>query len=482
LATFRGPALVLALLLAAPAAALPFPSLLCAPIGFGCEQWVQRYDGPGNGLDDAGALAMSPDGGTAYLTGHSLGDGTGFDMATLALDTATGARRWVARVDGPDSGTDEGRAVAPTPDGALVVTAGYVAAGGDQDIAVAAHDAATGDLRWSVTYDLARGFDLGLGLAVAAGRAYVAGLSEAPGGDWDATILALDAATGARAWATQLGGAGQQRAHAVAVTPDGSFVVVAGLSEAAPGMAMLLTAGLDAATGAVRWTALDGGPSQIGDPDSDAQLALLDGATLVASAAGQGADGTLDIHVVARDAATGALAWAARHAQPEGVDRPHALAVAPWVVLVAGATEPKGDGGSADYVTFALNAANGEELWAARFNGLGSRTDRALALAVSPDGARVFVAGESFGTPAEIHVNPIDAGAGTGLDYGTVAYRVADGVRLWAAQYDGANSVDRARGIAVTPDGARVIVGGHSHGGASGFDYAAVAYDSAGPG
>lgn len=104
-------------------------------------------------------------------------------------------------------------------------------------------------------------------------------------------------------------------------------------------------------------------------------------------------------------------------------------------------------------------ATGGDELWVARYNGGGDSTDFAHATAVSPNGAKLFVTGES------------------GLDYATVAYRTSTGQRLWARRYNGrANGSDAAVAVAVSPNGRRVFVTGTSRGVSSGLDYATVAY------
>ena len=100
----------------------------------GDEQWRARYDGPGQGVDWAQAVATSPDGSTVYVSGTSSGFGgdracvvgtpnTGFDFATVAYDAASGAQLWVRRYDSPGrAGIDSAHAMVVDGQGSIYVS------------------------------------------------------------------------------------------------------------------------------------------------------------------------------------------------------------------------------------------------------------------------------------------------------------------------------------------------------------------------
>ena len=80
---------------------------------------------------------------------------------------------------------------------------------------------------------------------------------------------------------------------------------------------------------------------------------------------------------------------------------------------------------SLDYLTTALDAGNGEELWATPYDGPGGGDDVAEAVALDASGATAWVTGRSG-----------DADDG-GRDFATMAYETNGGAPLWIARYDG---------------------------------------------
>jgi DNA-binding beta-propeller fold protein YncE len=180
--------------------------------------------------------------------------------------------------------------------------------------------------------------------------------------------------------------------------------------------------------------------------------------------------GGSDFLTSAFDAATGNRVWARRYSgcpKVGCVDIPVALAVSPGggTVFVAGTS--KGRTSGFDYATVAYSAATGRRLWVSRYNGHGRSYDQAMAIAVNPRGGAVFVTGTSA------------------FDFATVAYTAATGATLWTKRYDRAGGHDFASSVAVSRDGRRVFVTGASEGRTSAYDFATLAYAAAsgcGPG
>jgi uncharacterized delta-60 repeat protein len=99
----------------------------------GQQQWVRRYDGPANYDDEATAIAVDGSG-NVYLTGKSFDWNTDYDYATIKYD-ASGQQQWVVRYDGTANSIDEVAGFAIDAIGSVYVTGRSYGSGSDYDYA-----------------------------------------------------------------------------------------------------------------------------------------------------------------------------------------------------------------------------------------------------------------------------------------------------------------------------------------------------------
>lgn len=149
----------------------------------GDSLWTRRYNGPGSGGDEAFAITVDTSG-NVYVTGYSDSD-TGMSKANLDYLTikysAIGDTLWTRRYNGPGNGNDEAYAVALDDSGNIYVT-GYSdldpTATLNQDYATAKYSS-DGTREWVIRYNgSGDAADIAYALAVDdSGNVYVTGRS-----------------------------------------------------------------------------------------------------------------------------------------------------------------------------------------------------------------------------------------------------------------------------------------------------------------
>lgn len=164
----------------------------------------------------------------------------------------------------------------------------------------------------------------------------------------------------------------------------------------------------------------------------------------------------------------GTQQWAAFYNGPgNNQDRAYAIVIDnAGNPVVTGSSMSGSDASTEDYATVKYDQ-NGNQQWAARYNGPGNNQDRAYAIVVDNSG-NTYVTGESMGS-------------GSGMDYSTVKYNPS-GSQQWASRYNGpGNNQDRAYAIVVDNSGNSYVTGSSRSGSTqSTEDYATVKYDPSG--
>ena len=305
--------------------------------------------------------------------------------------------------------------------------------------------------------------DIARAVAVSPDGSKVFVTGESPGADilnQDFTTVAYDAATGTQLWTNRFNGSGNSHdeGYAISVSPDGSAVFATGFSTSLGLNVDYSTVAYDPATGKQLWRSAYSGPDE-GSATAVALAVSPGGSKVFVTGYVSGPTGW-DYGTVAYEASTGAQLWDETYTSVgTGSDLATAVAVSPGgaTVFVTGASA--GANGEFDYATVAHDASTGSRRWVRRYNGPGGLNDFPTSIAVAPGGSTVFVTGQSDGLTS-------------GIDIATIAYDAATGGPRWLRRFNGAlNSSDFGRSIVVSPGGKKVFVTGLADG-----NYVTLAY------
>jgi DNA-binding beta-propeller fold protein YncE len=333
-------------------------------VATGAQLWLATYHGPGVGGDRPDSIAVSPDGSTVFVTGSSSNTTTPNILdsayATVAYGAATGAQLWVRRYSDGNHNANAG-AVTVSPDGTRVYVTGASLGLAVYQFATLAYNAATGATVWTERYSHGKGGASGMSVAVSpdGSRLYVGGAAHGRGGQ-NITVVAYTASDGTMLWATPYRGLGGPSPTSMAMSPDGSELVVTGQGRSSSSQGVYLTVAFRAASGALLW-ARPYGALCCGVAESVA--ISPDGSELVVTGFLPDPSFTTDTdyETVAYKAATGAWLWAKRYAPVKGQNYGTGVVVSPdgSKVFVTGGRAPSGNG------TVAYNSATGARLWVA---------------------------------------------------------------------------------------------------------------------
>jgi hypothetical protein len=194
----------------------------------GAPLWDRGYGGPADSHDLVTALAMDASG-NVIVTGASIGVENSIDFFTAKYAASNGGVLWEHRYNSPENGDDFPEALAVDPSGNVIVTGTSDTGFGDTDCYTAKYNAADGELLWQRHYyGPVNGDDEGRSVAAdGGGNAIVTGQSPDGLGGSDYFTIKYDASDGALLWEQRYHGPtnGYNDTLAVALTPDGGFVV-----------------------------------------------------------------------------------------------------------------------------------------------------------------------------------------------------------------------------------------------------------------
>jgi len=190
----------------------------------GVQQWIQRYNGTGNGPDRINSFTVDAQG-SVYVTGQSDGDGTGIDFVTIKYHS--GAELWVKRFNGAGNDNDIANSVIIDGSGNVYVTGESDGNGSGKDYATIKYNSG-GIEQWVKTYNgPENGNDRANSIAVdGSGNVYVTGESDGSGLLGDFLTIGYNSA-GVEQWVKRYNGTanGLDIANSIVVDSFGKVYV-----------------------------------------------------------------------------------------------------------------------------------------------------------------------------------------------------------------------------------------------------------------
>jgi hypothetical protein len=425
------------------------------------QEWVQTYNGTGNGLDISFSVAVD-NLGNVYVAGNSPGDTSANDITTVKYNSA-GQQQWVQRYNGPgnsDDGTNGTNAIAVDGSGNVYV-AGWSAGTENTDYVVIKYNI-NGDQQWAQRYNgPGNDYDAPYGIALdSSGNVYLTGTSTGDGTGFDYTTIKYDN-DGQQQWVKSYNGTGNSYDAALALAVDDSGnVYVTGTSTAQNGLGDCVTIKYDT-DGNQQWAKTYDGPANGNDYGNSV---TVDGSgNVYVTGSSAGAKTGQDYLTIKYDS-SGQQLWASTYSSPKNNwDEGRSVGLdGSGNVYVTGVLEYSEGGSSDDWGTIKYDSS-GTEQWVRIYNGPANIADEAWSIAVDVSG-NSYVVGYSHG--------PTSGSDLTSIKYDT------DGVQQWLQAYDSPkHGTDSGFDITLDSQGNVYVTGASGSGTA--IDYATIKYSQA---
>ncbi|MBK8981861.1 MAG: SBBP repeat-containing protein [Ignavibacteria bacterium] len=354
----------------------------------GDELWVRRYNGTG-GIDEANAIAVD-NSGNVYVTGKSQGGASNSDFVTIKYNPS-GDQIWLRSYNGPGNGIDNAIAIAVDANENIYVT-GTSWSGFNNDIATLKYNS-LGVVQFAVRYNgTGNGDDYPTSIHAGDNEfLYLTGVSSGSGSGYDfVTIMYIP--NGNANWVRRYNGPDNSDDYGRSITVDNAGnIFVTGESISA-------SIGYDYATikynqiGDSLWVKRFNGSANGDDISVSVKTDNLNNVYVTGSSFGTG---TSDDYVTLKYNSSGVQQWLQRYnGISNGRDVPTAMVIGnDNSIYLTGFSLGSGTGN--DFATVKYNDA-GIEQWSRTYNGNGNGIDGATSIAVNSQ-EFVVVTGLSYG-------------------------------------------------------------------------------------
>ncbi|UCE36446.1 MAG: SBBP repeat-containing protein [Thermoplasmata archaeon] len=188
--------------------------------------WSARYDGKGDWGDEAFSITTDLIG-NVYVTGTSHNTDGNYDYITISYNSS-GSQQWIARYNGPANWHDRAFAITTDTLGNIYVTGESIGIGTGGDYATIKYDS-LGNEVWVARWSSASSGNIERAIAIAVdslGNVYVTGIGDYGGGIWDCTTIKYNS-FGNEQWVARYSffDAGLEESKAISVDSAGNVFV-----------------------------------------------------------------------------------------------------------------------------------------------------------------------------------------------------------------------------------------------------------------
>ncbi|HMT10741.1 MAG TPA: SBBP repeat-containing protein, partial [Ignavibacteria bacterium] len=360
----------------------------------GSVQWLQRYNGPGDSTDIGNSIVVDGSG-NVYITGESYGVGTKSDIVTIKYNSA-GVQQWLQRYNGPENMLDEGRQISLDASGNLLVSGVTLTNPTSYDFIILKYNS-SGMQQWLKTYNgTGSSPDSPSDLKTdASGNIYITGYSTGVGTGYDWLTIKYDP-SGTQLWEKRYNGPGNLTdvANSLAVDASGN-IYVTGFA-GGNGTGNDITTIKYNSSGVEQWVQTYNGP---GNGNDNARSLVLDAAgnVYITGYSNGGASGD-DVCTIKYNSA-GTEQWVKRYngtANNDDYGNSIQIDNAGNSYVTCAVTNAASD---LDYMTMKLDPS-GNTLWSTFYNGSGNAADFPSSNAIDAAG-NIYVTGYITGSGTE---------------------------------------------------------------------------------
>jgi uncharacterized delta-60 repeat protein len=360
------------------------------------QVWLSSYNGPANGDDKSNAMTIDASG-NVYITGYSTGVGTSKDITTIKYNSS-GIQQWTARYNGTGNGTDEAYAITVDVSGNVYITGYSTGSNSGKDIIIIKYNN-NGTQQWVARHTSPDEYsDEAYAITVdAAGNSYICGYQYDDDKDNEIVLIKYNS-SGMQQWVKDYNGTNNKDAdEAYAITVDGAgYIYITGSSEGYSTNKDFVTIKYNS-SGMQQW-AQRYNNSPVNEND-EAYAITVDALNNVFVTGSSTSSSNGKDYVTIKYNSSGVQQWLSRYNNSSANDDDIARAIVLTNnndIVVTGSSKSTSSPNKEDYLTIKYNSTNGNEIFVSRYNDSAANSaDIAYSVGVGVSNNSIYVTGSS---------------------------------------------------------------------------------------